>query len=275
MHEGHMEMVRQSDASQQTGGGALLSLGLHLDALLAGGDHILPQAREGPLQLRGRQAAKILIGIQLQPQEQGLLGQDVLALQLLAVEGILKVMEIGIEGILLHGGPGLILPLAKAGHELGIVAGAAELDRIEPGKLEEFQEFIVGPDPGLFAGLGQDPLHVAGDPGRAEVAQDADALVALLDIEHAQVLEDLDRVTDADLAQMGLAEADPLIGEFGIPVQQRQEIPGEGRDPALGLDAHDPLRGDLQQAHILSGIRGDAFQHLVQDGGIRRNTRQN
>ena len=273
MHEGHMEVVRQGDPGEQAGSRAFLGLGLHLDALLAHGDHVLPQPRQGPLQLRGRQAAQVLIGIQLQPQEQCLLGQDVLALDILLIEGIPEIVEIGIEGVLLDVGPGLVLPLAQMGKELCIVAGAAELDRIEPGDLEKVQEFVVGPDPGLLTGLGQDPLHIAGDPGGSKMAQDTDPLVALLDIEDAQIFKDLDRVPDARFAQMGVTEIDPLISEFGILVQQRQEIPGKGRDPALGLDAHDPLRRDLQQAHILGRVVGRVRQHLIQNSGIGRDAR--
>ena len=154
------------------------------------------------------------------------------------------------------------------GQQLGVIAGTAELDGVEFGYFIKINEFVIGLDPGLV-GLGrQDPLDVAGDPGRVKISQHADPLVALLDIEIAQIFIAEDGVGNAHVAQMGRAQVDPFGGKLGLLVQQRLERRGKGRDAACRLGTHDPLGRDLHQAHIHYDIRGILRQDLVQHRGM-------
>ena len=52
---------------------------------------------------------------------------------------------------------------------------------------KELQKFQIGFVPGLLAGFGADPVDDAGDPGGLEMLQDADPLVALLNIKIAKI----------------------------------------------------------------------------------------
>ena len=81
--------------------------------------------------------------------------------------------------------------------QLGIFAGGSVLDGVQPGGFIKIDEFVIGLDALILADGRDHPLDLAGDPGRTEVAQDADTLVAFLDIEIAQIFIAGDGFPDA------------------------------------------------------------------------------
>ena len=272
MDEGHIQPVQPGEEpGDEIALAFVLRLGLDLDGiLLGGGDNVLPQGGDAFFQFHGGKAAQIREGVQIQPYQQGLLRQDVLGLGAQALERLPEVLKIGVEGALFRIRPGFAGLFPQVGQQFGIVPGAAELNGIKLGGLVEIQKFIVSPDPGLV-GLGRkDTADVAGDPGRAEMPQDADPFVALLHIEITQVFKADDGVGDAGVSQMGGAQADPFGGEFGFHIQQWPKRSGKGGDPPAGLHAGDPLRGDFHQAHIYHGIGGVFRQQFIQHGRVGR-----
>ena len=120
-------------------------------------------------------------------------------------------------------------------------------------------------DPGLLALGRQNPLHIAGNPGGAEVPQDADTLIALLHIKIAQIFKALDGISDARLAEMGGAQVHPLGAKLRPRLQQGAEGGGEGGDPPGGFHADNPLRRQLHKPHILHGVGGVVRQNFVQN----------
>ena len=150
----------------------------------------------------------------------------------------------------------------------GIVAGAAELNGIQPGNFEEFQEFIIRLDPGFITDRRDHPLDDAGNPGRIKMTQHTDPLVSLLDVEFAQILKTEDGVLDAGISQVGPAQVHPLVGEFRLGRQQRPERGRKGSDPAGGLGAHDPLCRDLHQTQILHHAGVIFREDLIENQGV-------
>ena len=268
--EGHIQGVQSRDQTgDQIGFCVVLGLGLHLDGVLFGGtDHIIPQGGNALFQLRGRELPQVRIGIQLQPQKQCFAGEHVLLPGVHGQVGVPEIVEVGPEGAPLVFRPGVAHFLVQMAQKLGVVAGAAELDAVDPGVLVKVQKFVVGPNPGFVGHGGHDPADIAGNPGSVVVAQHADPLVALLNIEIAQVFIAQNGVGNARIAQMGGAQADPFHGKFAFGVQQGLKSGGKGGDAAGGLGAHDPLRGNLDEAHIHHGFGGVFRQQLVQHSGM-------
>ena len=268
--EGHIQLVDGGDdAADDALLGGLRSFGLNLYRLgLPGGDDILPQCTQGFLQFGGGHAAQLLEGIQLQPEKQGLLRQYVHIFGIEDVEGIQEIVVVSIEGAAVVLGPQLVGLFAQMGQQLCIVAGAAELDRIELGNFIEFQEFIVGLDPGIIGKGRDDPGHIAGDPGGTEMPQHADPLVTLLDIEIAQIFKADDGVGDAGLSQVGDAEVDPFQTKFGFRIQQGLEFGIEGGDTAGRLGADDPLDRNFHQSDLLGHGGNICGQDLIQNRRI-------
>ena len=106
---GSAELVDEGDTQGIHAGGdhpvqqvalvLVLGLGLDLDGVFLGnGDHVCPEGRQGLFQLPGGQAAQILVGIQVQPQKQSFLRQNiVLHLGVDGKECLPEVLEIGAE----------------------------------------------------------------------------------------------------------------------------------------------------------------------------------
>ena len=270
--KGHIHMIHagaQNPLQQRIPGGLLLRLGLHFHGvLLVGRHHIIPQGAQNLLQLGSGEVGQALEGVDVQPQQQRLLRQEILPV-VQRLEGILQIVEAGVEGAPLLLRPGLAHFLTQMAQELGIVSGSPELHGVQPGTLEKFQKFIVGLDPGLLALGRQNPLHIAGNPGCAEVPQHTDPLVALLHIEIAQIFKALDGIGDARLAEMGGAQVHPFSSKLRPRLQQGAEGGGEGGDPPGGFHADNPLRRQLHQPHILYGVGGGVRQNFVQNQRMR------
>ena len=86
------------------------------------------------------------------------------------------------------------------------------------------EKFIVALDLGVLTVDRQEADHVAGDGGGLVAFQDADPLVALLDIKAAQVLIAADGVPNPFVTQMGGTQADPLLGKFRVCGKEGHEI---------------------------------------------------
>ena len=160
-------------------------------------------------------------------------------------------------------GPGLSRGLAHQVLQLGVAAGAGELDHVHLGQFVEVQEFVV--DPVLQAVVlgGDQPCDGAGDADGVEVLEHRHPLVPLLDVELVEEFIGGHRVADA-LVQMGVAEHRPLGGKLGVHLQQGHEVGGKGGVAAAGLGAHNALAGHVHQAQGLGGHNVHVHQNIVQ-----------
>ena len=219
------------------------------------------------LQLRSGKIPQILIGIHLQPEQQRFLGEDVL-LHVQTLIGLDKILVIGAEGAALLLRPGLSHTLPQGRQELGVIAGAAELNVIQLRSLVEVQKFIIGPDPGLISQGRHDPPHIARNPGRTKMAQHTDPLVALLNVEIAQIFEAGNGIPDALVSQMVPAQRNPFLGKLALNPQQGQEAWRKGADAAGGNGTHDPLCGNLHHADLLNRVGRVLRQELIEHLGL-------
>ena len=158
--------------------------------------------------------------------------------------------------------------VAQGGLELGEAAQLEELHLIEPRQLIELHELIVPLHSQILAFRREHADDRAGDGGGAVAFEDADALVALLHVEPAQILIALDGVADALVAQVGFAELHPLGAELGVNRQQRHKAGGKGRLAAGALGADNLIDGDFNESQVHpSGAHG-LHQNLVEHLGI-------
>ena len=221
MDKGHIEVHRCGNPVQDTALGGGIRRGADLNGIVAGrGNHIIAQCRQSLADLRHGHFAQVLIAVQLEPEQQRFLRKHVLLQGAHLGKGIPEVGEIGIEGPAFLFRPPLPGLLAQAAQQLCVMTGPAELHRVQPAGLEEIQKFIVCQDSGVVALVGQNPCDHGRDPGGAEIAQHADPLVALLNIEIAQILVAGDGIPDAHISQMGGAQRHPLPGKLRFGVQQ-------------------------------------------------------
>ena len=161
-------------------------------------------------------------------------------------------------------GPDVLRLEAQRRLKLGKAAGAGEVQLVQPGQPVKMHEFIVDLYRRVLRILGDDPGDHAGDGGRAVAFQHADPLVPLLHIEAAHVLTALHRVADALVAQVGVAEGDPLGGKLRIGAQQRHEISRQGGAPPHALHTHDLVCRDVHQTHLHPARDHGFIQDLIQ-----------
>ena len=271
--KGHMQHVDTGNQpADEAGFGLVLGLGLHLHpVILGGGNHIFPEIGDALAQIAGGEPTQILVGVQCQPQKQGLTGEHVLLPGVQGEKRVPEIVEVGVEGTPLVLGPYLVPLLAQVAQKLGVVPRTAELDGVQMGYLVKVQKFVVGPDSGILRGSGHDPAHLSGNPGSTEAAQDADPLVPLLDVEIAQVFVARNGVGDAGFPQMGGAQVDPLGGKFRLGIQQRVERGSEGGDSPGGFGTDNPFGGNLYEPYVHHRVGTVFRQQLVQNrrmGGL-------
>jgi len=139
------------------------------------------------------------------------------------------------------------------GKEHGVIAGSAELDLVQRRGFIKIQKFVICFDPGIVRKGRYDPAHQRRNPGRAEVAQDADPLVALLHVKIPQIFIADNGVADAGGQVVG-AQLDPFGGELGIHTQQGLESDIKGGDPSGGFCADDPLGGNVHKTDVKGGV---------------------
>ena len=95
-----------------------------------------------------------------------------------------------------------------------------------------------------------------------------DPLVALLNIEIAQILIAFNGAVDTLVAQMGGAEVDPLLAKLRIGREQGQKTGSKGIGPAGGFCADDLADRDLHQGKLLGVLCGKFPDQLIQHGGM-------
>ena len=263
--EGHLHIIGADDLLQNAAAFLGGRLGTNHGSFLLQSLHIVPHFGKGFFQLIAAHGAQFAVFVHLQPQQQRILRRHIQFLTTLGQERIPEILEIGPESADFRLSPGLSGGDSHRPGQLCIAAGFGKLGHIQPCQFVEFQKFRIGLQPGRIPFLRHHPVDDAGNPGRAEVFQHADPLIALLHIEVAQIFIAYDGFPDALLGQMGHAQADPLVGKLRIRIQHGQKIRIEGRDPSGGLGAHDPLRRNLHQTHVDAGLHrgtGDFRQHL-------------
>ena len=107
-------------------------------------------------------------------------------------------------------GPVIVIPdllglFAHGGLQFAVSALLQDLQLIHAAQRVKIHEVIVSTDYRVVHKFGHNPGDVGGDGRRVKVLHDADPLVALLDIEAAQIFVAADGVADA-LLHMCLAE---------------------------------------------------------------------
>ena len=161
--EGHIQIDRRG----QSGENAALSGvcgGLDLDGVVTGGgEHIIAHGCQGFPDLRDGESAQVLVAVQLEPQQQRLLGKYVLLQGTQLGKGIPKIGIVGVKGPPLLLRPAFSRLFAHGLQQLGIVTGSAELNGIEPAGLKEIQEFVVGLNARRAVHGRHDPVHRGGD----------------------------------------------------------------------------------------------------------------
>ena len=195
------------------------------DGLLQSQDlHVGPDGFQTLLQLVHGHFAQLVEGVDLQPDQKGVSGGGHQVHTAKLIKGLLEEGEPGEKAAAFLIGPDMVRFKAHGGLELGKAAGLREVHAVEPGELVKLEELIVALDLRLLAVDGEETDHIAGDGGGLIAFEDADPLVALLDIKAAQVLIAADGVPDPFVAQMGGAQADPLLGKFRVCGKEGHEI---------------------------------------------------
>ena len=270
MDEGHVQPWRPGDAQALQQGfllRRLLGRGTHGNGRALGQDaQIRPHGVQPLADLRRRAFLQVGQGVDLQPGQQRVARRQGQLLRVLLVEGALQhpVGRQEIPALLLR--PLVLRRKAQRRLQLREAPQAAEADLIDAAETVEVHEFVVDLNLDIVRIFGNQPGHDAGNGRRTVAFQDADALVALGDVEAAHVLVADDGVGDAHGVQMGRAQGDPLGAELRLRIQQGHEIPREDRLAPRGGGAHDLIHGDVHQpdvgparAHVLAE---DLVQHL-------------
>ena len=155
--------------------------------------------------------------------------------------------------------------VAQRGLQLAEGAGPGKADLVQPAHLIGRHELIVHLHRRVLRPAGDDADDVAGNGRRIVAFEHADPLVALLDVEPAQILITADGVPYALVAQVGGAQVDPLVGKLRVQLQQGHEVIRKGGTPSNRLIADDLLGGNLNDPHVrLSGNQGVVHQNFIQ-----------
>ena len=261
-------MARQQHRVDQLGEDALPALlrsGAHVDGLRRG-----EQLRVGqdPLDRGGKLLCRHLLDVgelvQLQPQQKKI-ARVLIRIAALSAQRTLKGAESGQKVLALLVCPDVIRLKAERGLQLPVRAAAAEPDAIEPAETVEVHELVIEPDLLVLRPDGDDARDLPRDRRRVEALEHADALVALLHIETAEIFVAADRIADALRAEIGVAERDPLAAEFRPHRQQRHEIGGKGVAPSLALGADDAVHRHVDQAELRTPRGEMLVKDLVED----------
>ena len=270
--KGHVDVVELQQvekAGLSLGGGCFCA---HYRVGVGGGNEVFPHLLQTLFQRRGFQAAQVGVLMDLQPDQQRFFRRHGQAVAAQFIEDLAEVVETGAElpAVLLR--PVLIRGEAHAVGQLGKVAGLGEHDIVDLGVTVELQKLVVGNHPGIVALFRQDTVKAGVDTGCTVVFQHAQALVAFLHVEVAQIFVADQGIADARIAEMVGAQVDPFGGKLRALCQQRQERRGKGGGPVGGLQADKTLHRDLRFADVADGFDADAVQQFVQNGGMRKGT---
>ena len=258
-----------NQAEQARAGRLRPRVGLHVDlsAPRVGGQ-LRPHRAYGFFQLRGPHHAQIAQRICVQPHQKRLCRRDGRLLTELIIrraEGI----ERGQERALFPVRPDVVGVEAERGLQLGIIADAVEMHLIQAAQPVKVQKFIIDPH-GRIVGIDrQDARDIRADGRRVEALEDADALVALLHVKAAHIFKAPDGIRDARVAQVRLAERDPLACKLRPKIQKRHEIRGKRRLPPRRICADDLRDGNVQNAEIDAARDRAAAQPFLEHLRIR------
>ena len=268
--EGHMDVVQpqQVEKTRLAFGGRCFRADHRVG--VGGGDEVFPHVFQTFFQRCGPQAAQVAVPVDLQPNQQCFFRRHGQAVAAQLEEDLAEVVEAGAEAAAVLLRPILVRRKAHAGGQLGKVTGLGEHDIVELGMTVEVQKLVVSHDLRVVAELGQNAVEHGVDAGSAIVFQYAQPLVALLDIEVAQIFIADQGITDALVAEMVAAQADPFGGKLRALRQQRQKAGREGGGPAGNLHADKAFHRDLRLADLTDGLDVDALQQLVQNGRMGR-----
>ena len=188
----------------------------------------------------------------------------------LPAQRLFKAEEARKEGLAVRRRPRLLRAF-ELYQQLPVGAGSGKLHLIQPRDAEKLQKLLIKRIARRIRIRGHQPRHIGRDRRRLKIAQNADALVALLHIEFSIIFKAADRFADALLPQMGVAEIDPFAAELRVGIQQRQKAGRERILPPGRLGSDDQVDGDLHQADALL-LRGIAVgENLVEHLHIGRN----
>ena len=148
-----------------------------------------------------------------------------------------------------------------------VIPRFSELQLVPARGAEKIQKLQIGRRARAVRVHGQHAFDGRRDPDRAEISQDADALVALLDVEIAQVFIALYGLPDSRVGEMLLAQCHPFHGEFALGALYRQKGRGKRVDPARCFCADDALNGDLPHPQIPDACLRGLREHLVEHRG--------
>ena len=271
MYKTHLQArgaARQEPLGQAGQAGHILPVGGRLHGQLQRvrlGQHgdLVPHPVQGGAQFLGAHIQRLVVGIYLQKRQQRVTGGNGQTVAAMGVENLAEPEIQRRQRFFVLGGPALAGSLAGNGHKVRKAALLGEPQIVDLGQGIEIQELKIDP---VFLGvgaLGNHPGHGAGHPGRAEVFQHTDPLVALHHVEPVHELIGNDRIPDA-LIHLGLAQVGPFVGKFGVLPQQRHEVAGKGRGTAGGLGAHDKVHGDIHQPQRYGGTHFGVLQNRVQ-----------
>ena len=211
----------------------------------SGHDEFRPDLADIPSEIRGRFADAVRIAEHVQIDEervadgQGRVGALAIRLGEAMIAG-LQVADL-VAGPLV---PGLLVQ-----HRIEALEAAltVEIDEVDAAVGIEPEELLIHAVALGVLRLGQDAGDVGLDGHRVERAHDADALVALDDVEAVIVFVGEHRIAQAVLHDVVVQDA-PLERELRIDVQQRHEIAREGGGAAAGRGARNLIERNLNQA---------------------------
>ena len=246
-----------------------LRVGLHLDlsAPRVGGQ-LRPDRADGFFQLRRPQHAQIAQRIRVQPHQKRFRRRDGRLLAELVI-GCAEGIERGQKRTLFPVRPDVVGVKAQRGLQLGIVADAVEMHLIQAAQPVKVQKFIIDPHSRIIGIDRQNARDIRADGRRVEALEDADALVALLHVEAAHIFKATDGIRDARVAQVRLAERDPLACKLRPKIQKRHEIRGKRRLPPRRICADDLRDGNVQYAEIDAARDRAAAQPFLEHLRIR------
>ena len=121
----------------------------------------------------------------------------------------------------------------------------------------ERKKLVVEPGFGVVRVGGDDAQHGSRHRRRVESAQHGQPLVALLHIKITEILIAPDRIADALVRKMRLAQRDPLGTKFGVALRKRHEIARKDGTPSRADDADDAVCRDVHHAEL--NAPGNAF----------------
>ena len=175
----------------------------------------------------------------------------------------------GRETALLPLVPDIVLIQPQSRLQAGVLTLLPQNDAIQARQSVKLHELIIDLHCRVAAVLRHQPGDIGGNDRVAVAFQHADPLVALLHIETAHVLKAADRVGDALVAEMGVAQQRPFGGKLAVRRQQGHEVPCQGGGASGALCPGHQGKGDVDDAQLHPGGHAALVHDLIQHRQIR------